>query len=383
MHTPGINCWNPSVQARYAWACERRRRRSTPLLIGVNFLFGVAFLLVCGRVDAQANAPAWSDPSTWDSVHPTRTRNIVYGNVALPGNPSANLDPGTPGGIVPKIPNAPASPPGTIDLHLDVLQIPAARPTPVVLQLHGGGWIRGDRPSGYGTFRAFLAAGMSVVTVQYRLAKEAPAPAAIQDVRCALAWIKANAAKYNFDPSRVVMYGESAGGHLALMGGYAPASFNSPGCTDQPKVAAVLDFLGPTNLAEGLTESGSADFTHQWIGTDFPLPPGWPPVDPGSSEKRRVKWPSPDAKTLARAKEMSPMTYIRPGLPPTYIVYGDVDRTVDPTQDLQLQKALDAAGVPNGIDAVAGRGHGGFSKEENDESKLRCLMFLKSQGIIQ
>lgn len=331
---------------------------------------------------AQESSPVWMRPETWDSVHPVKTSNIVYANVPVPGNPSADPDPGIPGGIVARIPNSADAPASSMDLHLDVLQVPSAKPTPVVLQLHGGGWIRGDRPSGYGTFRAFLAAGMSVVTVQYRLAREAPAPAAIEDVRCALAWIKANASKYNFDPSRVVTYGESAGGHLALMAAYAPASFNRTGCTDQPRVAAVLDFLGPTNLAEGLTGSGSSSFTHEWLGADMPL--SVENGDPGADNpsRRHARWPEPDEKTLARARMMSPMTYVRKELPPTFIVYGDKDRTVDPTQDIQLQKALDAVGVPNGVDVVAGRGHGGFSKEENDESKLLCLKFLKAQGII-
>jgi acetyl esterase/lipase len=196
-----------------------------------------------------------------------------------------------------------------------------------------------------------------------------------------MAWVKAHAAKYNFDPSRIVTYGESAGGHLALMAGYAPASFNPPDCDDQPKVVAVLDFLGPTNLAEGLTDRGSSDFTHQWLGTDKPSPP-YPATPNADGSKPSVKWPPPDEKTLARAREMSPMTYIRSGLPPTFIVYGDRDRTVDPAQDIQLEKALEAAGVPHGVDVVVGRGHGGFSKEENDKSKLLCLEFLKAQGIL-
>jgi acetyl esterase/lipase len=331
---------------------------------------------------APAGGPAWETIASWDSVQPTVTKNIVYANVPRPGNPSANPNPGTPGGIVPSIPNSPTAAPGTMDLHLDVLQVHSQKPTPVVIQLHGGGWIRGDRPNGYETFRAFLAAGMSVVTVQYRNAKDAPAPAAIQDVRCAMAWVNANAAKYNFDPTRVVTYGESAGGHLALMAGYAPASFTPTGCKDQPKVAAILDFLGPTNLAEGLTDHGSSDFTHQWLGTDTPSPP-YPAEPTRDGSKPSVKWPSPDEKTLARAREMSPMTYIKSGLPPTFIVYGDIDRTVDPKQDLQLIKALDEAGIPHGVDVVVGRGHGGFTKEENDKSKLLCLEFLKAQGILQ
>jgi len=276
---------------------------------------------------SAASAQSWTDIPSWDTVKPTQTKNIVYRTI------------------------------GGMELHMDVLQVASDKPTPVVVQLHGGGWIRGDRPGSYKTFRALLAAGMSVVTVDYRVAKDAVAPGAIEDTRCAMAWVKSNAAKYNFDLDKVVLYGASAGGHLALMGAYAPSSFNPPDCTDQPKVAAVLDFYGPTNLVEGLNQHGSADFTHQWLGEQG------------------------DQK--ARAKQMSPMTYIRKGLPPTFIVNGDADHTVDPTQSAQLKKALDAAGIPDGQDIVPGGGHGNFSEAESNKAMLLCLKFLAAQGIIQ
>ena len=345
------------------------------------------------------SAPAWEIPATWSDVHPVETDNIVFANVPLITNPAASPDPGTPNGI--RNPVKEDVPPGTMNLHVDVYQTPSSKPTPVVVQFHGGGWIRGDRPASYRSFSAFLAAGMSVVTVQYRNAKDAPAPAAIEDVRCAMAWVKKNATKYNFDLNRVIAYGGSAGGHLALMAGYAPASFDPPGCTDQPKVAAVLDFYGPTNLAEGLTQHGSSDFTHQWLGTQLPLPaesaPGAQPASGLSANvggnpdgmpaapprAMRTRWPEPDAATLAKAKEMSPMTYIRPGLPPTFIVNGDSDHTVDPTQSAELKKALDAAGVPNGQDLVPGGGHGNFSKAENEKAMLLCLRFLQAQGLLK
>jgi acetyl esterase/lipase len=378
--------------------------------------FSIAKLPAAAQTAASSGAPAaWEDPANWKSVKPIETDNIVYANVPHIANPSAEAspNPGTPNGIRTPIPNTGA--PGTIDLHLDVYQVPSNKATPVVIQFHGGGWIRGDRPSSSSSFGAFFVAGMSVVTVQYRNAIDAPAPAAIQDVRCAMAWVKANAKKYNFDLTRVVAWGGSAGGHLALMAGYAPASFDPPGCTEQPKVAAVLDDYGPTNLAEGLTEHGSMDFTHQWLGMDLPLPrdaqPGDPqPGDPPSSPSAPVphaapadasarpvddtapvrvpralapRWPAPDAATLARAKEMSPMTYIRPGLPPTFIVNGDSDPTVDPTQSAELKKALDAAGVPNGQDLVPGGRHGNFSPAESQKAMLLSLEFLKAQGIIQ
>ena len=139
---------------------------------------------------APAAAPAWEDPANWNSVKPVETDNIVYAQVPRVPNPSAaaSADPGSPNGIRAAVPNT--GPAGTMDLHIDVYQVPSSKPTPVILQIHGGGWIRGDRPTSDRSFGPFMAAGMSVVTVEYRNAKDAPAPAAIQDVRCAMAWVK-------------------------------------------------------------------------------------------------------------------------------------------------------------------------------------------------
>jgi acetyl esterase/lipase len=80
---------------------------------------------------------------------------------------------------------------------------------------------------------------------------------------------------------------------------------------------------------------------------------------------------------------MSPLTYINPGIPPTFIVNGDSDRSVDPAQSAELKKALDATGVPNDQDIVRGGGHGNFSVAESDKAMLLCLRFLKTQGILQ
>jgi len=214
--------------------------RFVVLLFVPSFVICLAAHAQAAAATAAGPAPAWADPANWKSVKPAVVQtNIVYATVPHVKNPSAEAspNPGTPNGVQAPVPNT--GPAGTLDMHLDVYQIASTKPSPVVIQLHGGGWIRGDRPSGSGSFGAFFAAGMSVVAVQYRNAIDAPAPAAIEDVRCAMSWIKKNAAKYNFDPNRVITWGGSAGGHLALMAAYAPASFNPAGCTDQPKVVAV------------------------------------------------------------------------------------------------------------------------------------------------
>jgi acetyl esterase/lipase len=354
---------------------------------------------------AAAAGPAWADPANWRTVKPRVTEtNSVYATVPHITNPSAeaSANPGTPNGIRPPLPNT--GPPGTLDMHLDVYQVASTKPTPVVIQIHGGGWIRGDRPSSSGSMGPFFSAGMSVVAVQYRNAIDAPAPAAIQDVRCAMAWVKKNAAKYNFDPNRIVTWGGSAGGHLALMAAYAPASMNPPGCTDQPKVVGVVDMYGASDVAESLTYRGSMDFTHQWIGLDLPLPrdpapaaavvPAAPgatpaaasaePVNPDGMPRPRPqppRWGEPTEAMLALAREVSPLTYIHPGLPPTFIINGDQDHTYNPTQSYKLKAALDAAHVPNQEDIVVGAGHGNFSPAENQKGTLLWMQFLHDNGV--
>jgi acetyl esterase/lipase len=358
--------------------------------------------LAASAQTAPAAAPAWADPANWHSVKPIVTDDIVYATVPHIPNPSAEAspNPGTPNGIRPNPPNT--GPAGTLDMHLDVYQVPSAKPTPVVVQIHGGGWIRGDRPSSSGSMGPFFAAGMSVVAIQYRNAIDAPAPAAVQDVLCALSWVKKNAAKYNFDPNKVVTWGGSAGGHLALMAGYAPASMDPPGCTDQPKVVAVIDMYGASDVAESLTFHGSMDFTHQWIGLDLPLPrdpapaaastpptsgaaASTEPSNPDGMPRPRSqppRWPDPTEAMLARAREVSPLTYIHPGLPPTFIINGDQDHTYNPTQSYKLKAALDAAHVPNEEDIVVGGGHGNFSPAESQKGTLLWMHFLEDHGVI-
>ena len=381
------------------------RRRYAAAALGVILIVGATEYAQQPTAAApEVGGPAYLDPAKWGSVHPTETDNIVYATVPHIPNPSAEAspNPGTPNGIRTPVPNT--GPAGTIDLHVDVYQVPSSKPTPVVIQLHGGGWIRGDRPSSSRSFAAFFAAGMSVVTVQYRNAIDAPAPAAIQDVRCAMAWVKANAKRYNFDPDKVIPWGGSAGGHLALMAGYAPASFNPPGCTDQPKVVAIIDMYGASDVAESLTYRGSMDSTHQWIGLDLPLPrdpapaaassPATPGAAPAASAEpanpdgmprprpQAPRWPDPTEAMLARAREVSPLTYIHPGLPPTFIINGDQDHTYNPTQSYKLKAALDAAHVPNQEDIVVGGGHGNFSPAENQKGTLMWMQFLQANGVI-
>jgi acetyl esterase/lipase len=248
---------------------------------------------------------------------------------------------------------------GENNLTLDVYQNPKTGSAPVLVYFHGGGWVKGERPHSYTSFRSYLAMGFSVVSVDYRLAPAAPAPAAVQDARCALSWVKQNAVKYHFDLDHVVVYGTSAGGHLALMGGMMQSSANVdlPQCADLPKVAAILDFYGPTDLIDITGPANTRGWASRWI-TD-----------------------APNAADMA--KRMSPMTYVRSGLPATFIVHGDADPTVPYDHSVRLQKALNAVGIPNQLFTVAGGAHGKFDDDQKKAVTAAIQEFLRQQKVLQ
>jgi acetyl esterase/lipase len=126
--------------------------------------------------------------------------------------------------------------PGFRPLELD-LYLPGAAPSasaapvPVIVHVHGGGWRRGSRRVplprlGAGFYDELAARGFAVAAIDYRLSGEARYPAALEDVRAAIGWVREHAAEYGMDPGRVFAWGDSAGGHLALMAALAGAQGN-------------------------------------------------------------------------------------------------------------------------------------------------------------
>jgi acetyl esterase/lipase len=245
------------------------------------------------------------------------------------------------------------------DLHLDVYRNTAFKgPRPVLVYIHGGAWWKGEKPAGWGGFRAYLAAGFSVVTVEYRLTDVAPAPAAVQDVRCALSWVKTNAKAYGFDAKRVVPYGTSAGGHLALMAGMLPKGndIDLPACRDQPRTPAILDFYGPYHLRPDLPGAFKSPSTARWLGG------------------------GPDAAALALS--MSPANYVRKDQPAVFIVHGDADPTVPYEASLSLKADLDKVGAKSRFHPVPGGLHGKFPKSDQVSIEQDALEFLEATGVL-
>lgn len=245
------------------------------------------------------------------------------------------------------------------DEQLDVYQQPGSHTSPVIVYFHGGAWWKNARPKSAASFQSLLRMGFSLVMVDYRLTRVAPAPAAIQDARCSLAWVKKNAATYHFDLEHVIVFGTSSGGHQALMAGMLPTpnDVDLPECGDQPHVSAILDFYGISDmrplLADGMTLKSSAG---RWIGNG----PGAPKL----------------------ATHMSPITYVRAGLPPVFLVHGDADPVVPYVQSADLLKALTDAKVPASLVTVRGGQHGKFTEEQSLKIGAALQKFLGEQHLI-
>ena len=246
---------------------------------------------------------------------------------------------------------------GGRDLTLDVYQPRGnSSPNPTLIYYHGGGWTNGSKESSALTFLPYLEMGWTVVNVSYRLADVAHAPAAVEDCRCALRWVYRNAEQYGFDVDKIVVTGNSAGGHLALATGFitesagldrqCPGNRNrtwSAGATStaELKVAAVVNWYGITDVYDLAHRPPgiSGSFTEAWLGS--------------AADRDDV------------AKRVSPTEYIRGDLPPVITIHGDADPIVPYDHATTLHEALDRAGVPNELVTVPGGGHGAFSIEEN------------------
>lgn len=122
------------------------------------------------------------------------------------------------------LPNITYSVANNTELKLD-LYLPKNRsvPKPTLILFHGGGWVDGQKERNVLFLLPYLAYGWAAVNVEYRMARNSPAPAAVEDCRCALRWLTYHAKEYNLDPSKFVLTGTSAGGHLALITGMLPA----------------------------------------------------------------------------------------------------------------------------------------------------------------
>ncbi len=246
-------------------------------------------------------------------------------------------------------------------LHLDLHRPNTAKGkrTPVLVVIHGGAWARGERPKGWTGYRRFVEAGFAVISMQYRLSGQARAPAAVEDVRCVMGWIARSAEREGLDPKLIVLMGTSAGAHLALMAAYVDASegLDPAECGPAPRAAAVIDFYGPTDLRPQSLGAWNSPSIGKWVGEG----------EAGA----------------AMAARMSPITRIKPGLPPVFIVHGDADPVVPVAASIALKAALERAMVPTELHVVPGGVHGKFEPLVQDRLLADAVTFLKRHRVIE
>lgn len=225
---------------------------------------------------------------------------------------------------------------GSRSLQLDLYQPKwPSVPVPAVILIHGGGWKSGDRRIYHYYCVKLAEKGYATATISYRLSREAPYPAAVQDAKCAVRWLRANAAKYNVDPGKIAVLGGSAGGHLAMMVGYSEGVKSLEGEGGNPgvssRVQAVINFYGPTDLT-----------------TDF-------------ARKAGVVIDFMGGKTYDEAQEQyreaSPITHVTKNAPPTLILHGTIDDIVPVSQADLLAEKLKQLGVPFEYERLEGWPH--------------------------
>ncbi|GAB3912769.1 alpha/beta hydrolase [Mucilaginibacter boryungensis] len=246
---------------------------------------------------------------------------------------------------------------GRADLYLPAKE---KGPSPMVINIHGGGWNHGKKEEQTG-FGSFFKKGYAVANMEYRLVQAAPAPAAIEDTRCMLIYIIEHANELNVDVNKIVIMGGSAGAHLALMAGLLENDhrFDTNCPTNKTiKVAAIID------------QYGIADVWDWGYGTHI-------------TSKSAVNWLGAHAKDQAFAQSVSPISYVKKTSPPTLIVHGDADPVVPYQQSVDLYKKFQDMGVKSDFLTVPGGQHGKFDPDQKKVVSAKIMEFLKSAGIHQ
>jgi acetyl esterase/lipase len=228
-------------------------------------------------------------------------------------------------------------------------------PFPAVLCIHGGGFRAGTRASYDGLCLRLAQHGYVAATVTYRLAPKHPFPAAVHDVKAAVRWLRANAAKYRIDPERIGVTGGSAGGHLAQFLGVTAGvkEFEGDGGNaGQPSsVACVVNVYGPSDFTRSYGKSvDAAEVLPLFLG--------------GNLEAARQKH--------IRA---SPLYWVTPDAAPTLCIHGTEDKYVAHEQAVWLTDRLKAAGVEAELLTLKGAGHGFRGKDAQTAEKALLAFF--------
>lgn len=317
-----------------------------------RFLAEVVDPLVAeGKVEWATFSEMAAAFEAWEAANPGVDPRA--GTASATAAPSATETPSAQGGTAPQpgqpragnAPRGAAALPGSVErdityctrdgeeLKMD-LYTPDDPNGAAVMFIHGGGWTSGSKNGGSGSemWPELLGRGYVVAAIDYRLAPEHPFPAQMQDVTCAVLYLKRNAAELGIDPERIGAYGGSAGGHLAsLLGTTGGHGYEMGITTLDAEVAAVVDLFGPTDLTVDFDGASARIITTVFGATDR------------------------GSKVLVQA---SPVHQVSADDPPFLIIHGEQDELVPIAQGTALYEALVAAGVEAEFVPVKNANHG-------------------------
>jgi acetyl esterase/lipase len=250
----------------------------------------------------------------------------------------------------------------TLQEHLLDMYLPAGTKgnAPLVIVIHGGGWLGNDKYADMGymtkTMSELLNRGFAIASINYYHSTQKVFPAQIQDCNRAVSYLFDNAGKYGLDNKRFAVMGFSAGGHLASLLGLSNndkvKDFFMPGTNQSFTIKAVVDFYGPAEII----------------------------LLPGIEDEKSPEGILLGAAPIARpdlARTASPVTYVDKNDPPFLIIHGEKDDMVSPLQSKLLHGWLDVSRVRNELMIVAGAPHFGVMFDA-DGVRAKVMSFLEN-----
>lgn len=238
---------------------------------------------------------------------------------------------------------------------MDIIRPRDSGKHPAILAIHGGGFRAGSRKGYLKTCITLAQNGFVCATADYRLAPAAPFPAAVHDVKAAVRFLRANAARLGIDPQKIGTMGGSAGGHLALFlgvtGNVPEFEGDGPNRDQSSRVAVVVDYYGPSDLTKSYGRSvDAAEVLPLFLGGDL-------------------------AHARAMHLRASPLNWVTPDAAPTLALQGTKDRYVNYEQSVWIVDRLLSAGVDAELETIEGADHG-FKGADADRADRRMLSFF-------
>lgn len=259
--------------------------------------------------------------------------------------------------------------PGFRPLLLDLYLPPGKGRRPLVVFVHGGSWTFGSKrlTGHYADFPGVLASlarrGFAVASIDYRLSGEAKFPAALEDVKSAIRYLRSNADHFGIDRNRVALWGASAGAHLAAMAAltgddpaFKPSDRENSGQSD--RVQALVGWYGPYDMSSMFNQATMTSYASESALT--------PELSAETTGPFDFFGCTPQGCPPGTLEQASPVTYIDRNDPPTLLIHGNDDTSVPPGQSVDFHNRLKAAGVSADLLLIERAGHSWSCAEETE-----------------